>query len=221
MRLLVLNGSPRGKKSNSRFLMESFLDGYKTINQDYEEVYLRSESRFEEFRDRLLVSDLAVFVFPLYADSMPSIVLKFMQKLSADGCDLSSIKVLYFVHSGFPEPHQSRSIEKILERMSHKLGFIYTGCLIKGGSEGMQIQPRWVVKKTRQTLEKIGEGFAIDGIPNPILVRQLAGKEKMGMVSKFVMKRIFGKSHPYWDYILKKNGAYEQRFARPCDPAGA
>ena len=217
MNLLVCNASPRGKKSNSTYLMNSLLEGFREGGgAEVDTVYLRSESALQENLRKVAEAKAVLFVFPLYADSMTSILLRFLQEARRSGLDFSGTRVFFLIHSGFPEAVHSRSVEKILEAMSQRLGMTSGGVLVKGGSEGMQIQPAFFTAKSRKILRSLGFHMAKTGELDPDLKRKLAGREFLSGWIRLLLRFFFRNRHPYWDMMLKKNGAYERRFARPA-----
>lgn len=76
-RVLILNGSPRATKSNSRRYSEIFSTALQK-RSDYEMItksnHLELCSRMENYSD-------VVFVFPLYADAIPVTLLNFLKVL--------------------------------------------------------------------------------------------------------------------------------------------
>ena len=67
-KLLIVNGSPRAPRSNSKKYIEIFLRYFK---EDYE-IYNVTENKHSVIYDKLKDYSRILFVFPLYADSLPA-----------------------------------------------------------------------------------------------------------------------------------------------------
>lgn len=74
-RLLIVNGSPRAPRSNSRRYIEYLLQNWKGAADQYAAVSGGPVS-FELYTDLLLV-------FPLYVDGVPAVLLPFLKTLAA------------------------------------------------------------------------------------------------------------------------------------------
>ena len=66
MRLTVLNGSPRGKKSNTNVLLGHFLDGFEaTPGNSYEMFYLNRLKETERFVGAFAEAEHVLLAHPL------------------------------------------------------------------------------------------------------------------------------------------------------------
>ncbi len=219
MKCILFNGSPRAKKSNSHFLMKSFQEGFDANSDTPMELhYLRERETGKYFQEALLNCDVALFVFPLYADSMPALVLDYFLQME----EISQTRPLpalgFIVHSGFPETIHSRPVERYLKRMTQKLRVRYAGCVIKGGSEGIQDMPRYMTSKLLQRFFLLGESFAREGQLSETIAKKLAGTEKYSpFTALFILPLAFQMSKAFWNAQLKKNNAYDLRFQRPYE----
>ena len=218
MKLIVYNGSPRGKNSNTRLLMDAFISGMKSVGgYDVETYFLAAKSQREEGAGAMRTADCIILAFPLYTDSMPGIVKEFIELLNEyQGMD-GNPRIGFLVQSGFPEPAHSRHVEKYLERLTLKLKAEYIGTIVKGGVEGIQIMPGWMTKKLYGRLFKMGVHFAGTGEYDKKLLKKLVPYEKFSRrtVLMYQLMKKTGFTNLYWDQQLKKNGVFEQRFARP------
>jgi len=80
MKLFVLNGSPRGRSSNTRVILDALIEGYLTAS---EHEIISSDLMLEKGMDNTVrsaaaTSDSILIAFPLYVDSMPGIVKEFL-----------------------------------------------------------------------------------------------------------------------------------------------
>ena len=83
MKLTVINGSPRGKSSNSKILLDRMLDGFRSVETGYiiEEFFLKGRKNHLVAAEALQHSDIVIVAFPLYTDAMPGIVKEFIEAI--------------------------------------------------------------------------------------------------------------------------------------------
>jgi NAD(P)H-dependent FMN reductase len=218
MRLAVFNGSPRGKKSNTRILMDQFLQGFaRTPGHEHEVHYLSRESDGEEHREAFASAEVALLAFPLYTDAMPGIVKAFIETLAPLRGRERNPALGFVVQSGFPEAAHSRPVERYCQKLAQRLGCRYLGTVVKGGVEGIQIMPPTMSRKLFACFEALGEAFGRTGEFDPDLIRRLAGRESLSLPVCLLYRllRLTGLTNFYWNSQLKANGAWERRFAAP------
>lgn len=218
MKLTILVGSPRAHKSNSQFLINSFLKGlFHTGGVEYRIAYLQrirlTPKHLEYFRQ----ADVILMWTPLYTDSMPGNVMHFIEQLAPLRGKCHHQKIGYFIQSGFPETVHSRALEAYFRKLTQRLGATYLGTVIKGGAEGLILRPAWTTKKVRKQVENLGAHFAENQEWNEKIRQKLAGQEHLNRSTLFFLRMLdaLGLSNGYWKYLLKKNHAYEKRFAKP------
>jgi multimeric flavodoxin WrbA len=218
MKLTAFNGSPRGKNSNSAILLKWILEGAKSAADiEIEEILLSRTEEHEANAAKMLNSELTMIIFPLYTDSMPGIVANFFEKLQPYIGKMSGRKLGFVVHSGFPEAHHSRFIEKYLARLTELLDAEYMGTVVFGGSEPVRLMPESMLRKKKACFSKIGETMLTEGQFDSKSMKKLAGSEKLSPLSILLNKFMVmcGVSNMYWNSELKKNNAFENRFAQP------
>jgi NAD(P)H-dependent FMN reductase len=220
MKLAVFNGSPRAGGSNTKILLDHFLRGFsETQGDEYELFYLIREKDFTSCIEAFKKAEHVVLAFPLYGDSMPAPVKAFIEALEPVCGREGNPPLGFIVQSGFPESGQSHYLRRYLEKLTRRLGCRYTGTVIKGGVEGIQAQPPWMTRKLFQSFYELGRIYGQTGEFDPELVEKL-GKPVWysgpGLIVAGFFMKLFG--HAYWNSMLKKNGAYEKRFARPYAP---
>ncbi len=218
MKLSIINGSPRGKGSNSKILTDQFRKGFCSVEShcDIHEYFIKSSS-YPELINALESSDFAIIIFPLYTDAMPGIVKRFIEEFTHYHLKNHKLKLGFIVQSGFPEAIHSRYIEKYLDKLAKRLEIDYLGTVIKGGIEGIKIQPKWMTRKTMEMFYDLGQHMALDWEFNRDIMHRLAKPEHLSSLNilfyHFLMKT--GLANYYWDQQLKQNHAYENRFAKP------
>ena len=76
MRLLFINASPRGKKSNTGILMQHFIRGFlETPDNTCEVEYLvKYKNNLNALTEKFSAWDNVIIGFPLYVDAMPGSV---------------------------------------------------------------------------------------------------------------------------------------------------
>ena len=217
MKLVIYNGSPRKKKSNSRLLIEAFLRGYSQHQNDNVEIhYLASLKKREQHLQACTAADVVLIIFPLYTDCMPGIVKEFLEKM-APLTKNTSKKFTFIVQSGFPESIHSEYIARYLEKYKKRLNGHYLGTAIKGGLEGIRIILPWMQNKTFRLFEDLGKSFGDKGIFEPSTLKKMAKPYKMpkARLMMFALFEKLGFANFYWDTMLKQNNAYEKRFDAP------
>jgi len=216
MKLAIFNGSPRKTKSNSTILVQKFLKGYyKYDNSDFDIHYLADTKKNIEHIEKFVEADSIIIIFPLYTDAMPGQVKYFFE--SIEKFDSSGKSVGFIVQSGFPEVYHSIFIERYLQKISNTMGWNYLGTVIKGGVEGIQIMPPSMTKKLFLNFEKLGSHFALSGKFEPSIVEKLRKPYHMNLMRRTIMRMGIktGLANFYWNMNLKKNYAFDKRFAKP------
>lgn len=103
--LIVYNGSPRRKGSNSEMILNYATSGFSSVQiRD-----LKQREHWEEWAKSFEKEKAVLFFMPLYVHAMPSHVMEFIEKLSP-----SEGSIGFVVQSGFPESSQSFFWRRIL-----------------------------------------------------------------------------------------------------------
>jgi NAD(P)H-dependent FMN reductase len=218
MRLTVFNGSPRGESGNSALLMEHFLKGFQSTGGNAPEIfYLNRVKETDTHVQAFQGADHAILISPLYTDAMPGIVKHFIETLEPM-CGRGDNPTLGFIiQSGFPEPAHSRYVARYMEKLTKRLGCRHSGTVIRGGVEGVRMQPPWMTKRLFKAFFNLGEEYSKTGQFDKAIIRKLAPRERLSVSRKlfFRFMKLVGISNMYWNMMLKKHNAYERRFAHP------
>ena len=207
MKLLAVNGSPRGRKSNSDRII-----GWITQNiESLEKVYAADIKKQDESAQKVTDADSILIVFPLYTDMMPGLMKAFFEKLNA--YDLSGKSATFVVHSGFPEAVHSRAVEKYLRYFTKLKNMQLLGVVVMGGSEALQVAPDGYFGKRVGALKSIGQNIADNTEIDADTLKIIARMERYSKATLAMMK--FMPTDMYWNSQLKKNGVYDERCARP------
>ena len=217
MKLAVFNGSPRGKNSNSKVLIEQFLNGYQAGGvQEVSVCDLVKRTGMAENLESAGRAEYIIIIFPLYTDCMPGIVMEFFEALAAVGA-LENQKLGFIVHSGFPESSQSDHLERYLAKFAKRTGFEYLGTIIKGGSEGIRMMPEQMTRKLFGRLYELGLHFSKTGEFSEEITERLRNPRQMSRFIRLLFPLLskIGLTNIYWNSNLKKYKAYGGRFAKP------
>jgi NAD(P)H-dependent FMN reductase len=218
MPLTLFNGSPRRKKSNSRLLLDYFRSGYMLVKQEDVEVFYLADRDRDTTKKAFLEGDVCILIFPLYTDSMPAMVKSFFEDIFMER-PLSPAKQLGFIlQSGFPEAIHSVWLEPYLRKFTMRLGCQYLGTVIKPGVEGIQVMPPFMTKRLYANFMELGRHFAQTGAFSPELMAKLSRSYKRSRLNQFFFNLLPSRLiNFYWNSHLKKNGAWEKRFASPYE----
>ncbi|MFC1947611.1 flavodoxin family protein [Chloroflexota bacterium] len=218
MQLTVFNGSPRGTSSNTKLLLEQFLKGFcETPGNVFKLLYLNHVDKQEEFREKFRSAEMVLLACPLYTDSMPAIVKTFIESLSALKGRKDNPPIGFLIQSGFPEALHSRPLERYMVKLAKRLGCPLYGTAVRGGIEGIQSMPPYMTKKVFKLFYALGKGFGATGRFDPEIVKKVAGRERFSNAAKITVKimSVLKLSDIFWNSMLKKNNAYDRRYARP------
>ncbi len=216
MRWTLLDGSPRGKRSNTAILLGALSRGLGSAGQQAEIVHLSAPRERARAAKLFAGAERVLLGFPLYTDAMPGLVKEFCESLEPLQGRPGNPPIAFLVQSGFPEPGQSRPIERWLELFAARLGSPYLGTIVKGGVEGIQAMPAWMTRGLLGKMEVLGRTLGETGALDRRLLEKLAGPDWLnGWRLPFLHAAIALGSTPYWKRTLKKNGAWERRRVQP------
>ncbi len=216
MKLAIFNGSPRNRNSNSKLLTDHFLMGFASVRKDEVPVcFLANVRQMSKHLEIWREADTVILIFPLYTSSMPAIVKLFFEQIYLEKC--SDKKIGFIVQSGFPEIIHSVWIERYLDKLVRRLGGEYLGTVIKGGVEGIQVQPPIMTRKIFRNFFELGACLATTGRFSYDIVKSMHKPYQLSKVTLWVVNimNCLGWSNFYWNMNLKKNGAYKKRFDKP------
>lgn len=218
MRYCIINGSPRGKRGNTEHLLQQVVKGILSLSTAEITWYYLNDTKDREIaHESLRSADCVLLGFPLYTDSMPGLVKGFIERLEPYIGQEDNPQFAFLVQSGFPEAHHSRYLERYLEKLADRLGAPYAGTIIKGGCEGVRLQPEAANSKLFAMLQQLGADLALKSHFEPSHLNQLAKPERIPrlLVPLIWLFLKWPATQSYWDNQLKKHGVYDDRFARP------
>jgi hypothetical protein len=178
--LLIGSAKPSGRSTSevlARYLARRFEDGSASVT-----LLTVNRSRRVAEDERLLAAvdaaDLFMLVTPLYVDSLPYLVTRALEIISASRQRRPNQRFASLVNCGFPEAAQCQTALAILECFARRTGFIWVGGLALGG--GASIDGRslerlgGMTRNLRAALDQAADAL-VRGEPVPIsVVAQLA-----------------------------------------------
>ncbi len=218
MKLTFINGSPRGKNSNTQKVMDYFIKGFLETegNTCDIEFMIKHRNDLKLLVEKFSNSEQVLIGFPLYVDGMPGSVKEFFESLEPLIGKCSNVSLGFVIQCGFPESYQNRFIERYCEKIAGRLGCKYTGSIVKGGLEGLAIQPKVLTDKYEFFFHALGSEFGKTGKLDSVMLEKLSRPEHlkpedMPNLVNFINKAL-------WDSQLEKNGVLEKSFDRPLQP---
>ena len=126
-KLMIINGSPRAPKSNSKQYIQAFLSAWSGAYEQYSVLQRQHTACLEQLKE---CSDL-LLVFPLYTDGLPSGLMEFLKAMLEQPTAPLTVHVI--INCGFREPHQNDvaidMIRLFYKRGGHMLGSVLRmGC---------------------------------------------------------------------------------------------
>lgn len=154
-KILILNGSPRAPKSNSKRYAEIFMKHYphETI---YRSVNPKNHLNLcKEINDYTQV----LFVFPLYADALPSGFLQFLKTLEVHP-PVRKPLISILINCGFLEYEQNEVAIRMMQLFCRRNGYSIGSILMLGSGEAMLDTPfKYIAhRKIRQLAQSISTG---------------------------------------------------------------
>lgn len=135
-RILILNGSPRAPRSNSKRYAGLFAK-YSPRETLYAEI---RRTNHAALRDQMADCPDVVLAFPLYADSLPVPLLEFLKFLAADPpAKRPTVSVL--INCGFLEYRQNEVAVRMVRLFCRRNGYAFGSVLMIGSGEAILETP--------------------------------------------------------------------------------
>lgn len=137
-KVLLLVGSSKQKQKGSSWLLGSFLLKSLSAN-DFEAKTLHlaslinSEKWIEELIDAINHCSLIIFSSPLYANSLPSFVIRVMDEIKANKKNINGSKQIFVISNcGYPEARQNIPALCSYRQFAKDMNFNWLGALSFG-----------------------------------------------------------------------------------------
>ncbi len=147
-KIMILNGSPRAPKSNSKRLADIF------INHCHIEITYRNitKKNFNELRSEIEHYSDLLFIFPLYADSLPVGLLNFLKMLEKNPPTQKPV-ISVLINCGFLEYQQNQVAIKMIRYFCDKNGYSIGSILMMGSGEAILDTPfKYIANKAVRKL---------------------------------------------------------------------
>lgn len=149
-KLLIINGSPRASKSNSKQYVALF---QKYWNGESSKVNITPKNHTEICEDMAHYTDV-LLVFPLYVDSIPVTLHNFLKTLEQHP-PKQKPRISMVVNCGFLEPEQNQIAVEMIKLFCKQQGYPFLSVLCIGGGEAILNTPfRFLVKRKIKQLVK-------------------------------------------------------------------
>lgn len=191
-KMMILNGSPRAPRSNSKQYAQIFSEKYESETESYN----ISKNNHLELCEKMAGFSHVLLVFPLYADAIPVTLLHFLKTLEQHP-PITKPVISVLINCGFLEYQQNEIAVEMIRLFCRQNGYRFGSVL------------------------KIGSGEAILGTPFRFLVvkkiKKLAvsiatGKYKTLHVTMPLPRRMFiAASTRYWTEYGRKNGITKEQ----------
>jgi multimeric flavodoxin WrbA len=224
---VLLSGSPRGARSSSASLGNYLLTQLTRLRVRTGTIEIcrtrLSEADTAELLAATDAADLVILSCPLYADSLPTGVIRTLERIDAHRHRITpdtrsgAQRFMAIVQSGFPEPQHNHTALAICREFAWESRYVWAGGLALGGGHGLvQSKP----------LEKLGGKAAhvrkaLDLTATALVGGHPVPDEAVHLFEKpFVpgwMYRAFGNLG--WVIDAQKNGTRRQLGNRPYAPS--
>ena len=220
-RALVAIGSGKGEQSASVSLSRHLVGRLAARGVECETVHLHAVFRDEAAYARLLhdadFADLLIVSTPLYVDSLPYLVTRFLEgfaarRAAAGGGPRGGFACV--VNCGFPEARQCETAIAIGREFAGEAGFAWLGGLMLGGGEALGGKPLerlgGMVRYVTRALDLAGDALARgEAIPS-----EAVGLMALPLVPP-VLYRLLGSLG--WKRMARRYGTQGRLDARPYE----
>lgn len=230
-RVLLLVGSPRGKRSTSTAVGSYLMDLMKqkeleSLTPLWIGPMLRNPEKISQLLEAVDAADIIVLAAPLYDDCQPYIVIKAMEIIAVHQRELAKTQkksdgklFSVIVNCAFPEEHHTQTVIRIYRKFAEDVGFHWGGSLsIRAGEalrgrEGKTLDDVGSMsKKVKEALVRMADSLA-KGSPST--------EETMSVIPESFSRGFFSFLGPIflwfnnrmWAKLAKKKG--EDVSARP------
>lgn len=192
--ILILNGSPRAPRSNSKRYAALFMNRCK-VQCEYQNITRTNHAALCEKMNE--VSDV-LLVFPLYADGLPVTLLDFLKTLETCPPERKPV-ISMLINCGFFEYHQNDIAVRMVELFCRQNGYRFGSVLKIASGEAILDTPFCGLVKRK--LEQLAAAI-------------VQGKARVLHVSMSLTRGMFVRaSTRYWVSYGKKNGVSREQMA--------
>ena len=192
--ILILNGSPRAPRSNSKRYAALFMNRCK-MQCEYQNI---TKSNHAELCEKMNEVSDVLLVFPLYADGLPVTLLDFLKTLETCPPERKPV-ISMLINCGFFEYHQNDIAVRMVELFCRQNGYRFGSVLKIASGEAILDTPFCGLVKRK--LEQLAAAI-------------VQGKARVLHVSMPLTRGMFVRaSTRYWVSYGKKNGVSREQMA--------
>ena len=192
--ILILNGSPRAPRSNSKRYAALFMNRCK-VQCEYQNI---TKSNHAELCEKMNEVSDVLLVFPLYADGLPVTLLDFLKTLETCPPERKPV-ISMLINCGFFEYHQNDIAVRMVELFCRQNGYRFGSVLKIASGEAILDTPFCGLVKRK--LEQLAAAI-------------VQGKARVLHVSMSLTRGMFVRaSTRYWVSYGKKNGVSREQMA--------
>lgn len=192
--ILILNGSPRAPRSNSKRYAALFMNRCK-MQCEYQNI---TKSNHAELCEKMNEVSDVLLVFPLYADGLPATLLDFLKTLETCPPERKPV-ISMLINCGFFEYHQNDIAVRMVELFCRQNGYRFGSVLKIASGEAILDTPFCGLVKRK--LEQLAAAI-------------VQGKARVLHVSMPLTRGMFVRaSTRYWVSYGKKNGVSREQMA--------
>ncbi len=226
--IIILIGSPRGKKSTSTSIANYLQTRLKARNVEIKMYWLihpmQDEQKIGEMLESIENADIIVLTVPLYIDSEPYLTIQALELISKRRKEVkqNDIQFIVIVNSGFPEPAHNNTAILIYKKFASTVNFNWVGSLSIGSGEALLGSKGVLLEECGKMAEKVR--FHLDKIAVALKKGERYSDEIVCMIPTFFFKwyaKWLGRimlliGNRIWKNRVKKLG--KKVDAQPCFP---
>jgi hypothetical protein len=213
-RVLLLVGSPRGKKSTSTSLGSYLLNILEKRRLETDILWINRQLADDEKLFQMLEAidraDIIVLTAPLYDDCQPYIVTRTLEAIAARQKNLENKRFIPIINCAFREPEHITAVAiAIYHKFAITVGFKWAGSLAIGGGEMLQGASGKklddlgkMAGKVKKALEQIADALVADNSFPDTSIRIVP----KFFYKPFIKKIIIRMNNHGWKSRAKKNG---------------
>jgi len=172
-RALLLVGSPKSRKSASRAIGDALISrlaarGWGTLA---ERIPTRFDADLTALFDGIADAELVVLSFPVYVDTLPAPVTRFLQEWSERGPRREGQRLVVLTQCGFPEAAHCASSIEVCRNFAGEVGVTWAGALTFGmgpsvGEAGIEHSP---IARALPSLDAAADALAAgESVPDAV-----------------------------------------------------
>ncbi|MGI5862557.1 MAG: hypothetical protein ACOX6T_10945 [Myxococcales bacterium] len=218
MQLTVINASPRRAGSNTRRVLEPFLEGFRSVpGANARCFYIHELATGERVRELFLGSEALLLAFPLYCYALPPAAQRFIYELEPLR-GRGGARLAFLCQFGFREACHARALERQLAGVCAELGVENLGMVFRGGCEGLSYRPSFATKRLFAGFRALGRSLAERGRWSREELERFAAPEtsRAGLLTPVKARiRVAAANYVFWRAQLRRNGALARNWDRP------